>query len=183
MRNNPARTARYLIALALGLTVPALPVVAQVGKPSGPTTSSDRAGTAFNQLGTLLGKWRVADRDDHPLRIRFYLTSGGNTVVESWEVGDRVHSLTLYHRDGDDLLATHYCPQGNQPRMRFIPSDDGKLRFSFHDATDLDLESEQYQHDLWFDWSIEGLLNRGEIYKDGEGTEHPSQLVLVRTSK
>jgi len=31
--------------------------------------------------------------------------------------------LTLYHRDGNRLVLTHYCREGNQPGMQAKPFD------------------------------------------------------------
>jgi hypothetical protein len=47
--------------------------------------------------------------------------------------------VTVYHRDGTGLVATHYCSLGNQPRMRAAEaSADGKtIRFRFADITNL----------------------------------------------
>lgn len=137
---------------------------------------------AFDQMKALEGTWQVADREDHPLRIRFYPTARGTTLVESWEVEGRSHSLTLYHRDGDKLLATHYCPQGNQPRMDMVPGADGAIIFSFRDVTDYDPAGEQHQHDLSFDLSDTDRIIRSENYLDGDGNLHPSSLVLTRVS-
>lgn len=137
---------------------------------------------AFDQMKALEGTWQVADREDHPLRIRFYPTARGATLVESWEVEGRSHSLTLYHRNGDKLLATHYCPQGNQPRMDMVPDADGAITFSFRDVTDYDPAGEQHQHDLSFDLSNADRIIRSEHYLDGDGNLHPSSLVLTRVS-
>lgn len=100
----------------------------------------------------------------------------------TWEVEGRSHSLTLYHRDGDKLLATHYCPQGNQPRMDMALSADGVITFSFRDVTDFDPADEQHQHDLSFDLSDPDRITRSEHYLDGDGNLHPSGLVLTRVS-
>lgn len=140
------------------------------------------AAAAFEKLKALEGTWRPADNAEHPLRIRFYPSARGTTLVESWEVEGRSHSLTIYHRDGDTLLATHYCPQGNQPRMALAARDDGNIGFTFRDVTDLDAQTEQHQHDLSFDVSAVDKLVRSEYYRDGEGTLHPSQLVLARVT-
>jgi hypothetical protein len=47
--------------------------------------------------------------------------------------------VTMYHRDGTGLVATHYCSMGNQPRMRASEaSPDGKtIQFRFADITNL----------------------------------------------
>ncbi|MBP6627713.1 MAG: hypothetical protein KA187_09920, partial [Arenimonas sp.] len=97
-----------------------------------------------------------------------------------WDVNGRSHSLTIYHRDGDTLLATHYCPQGNQPRMALADGEKGSIGFTFRDVTDLDKKNEQHQHDLAFELVDADSLIRSETYRDGDGTMHPSQLVLER---
>jgi hypothetical protein len=102
--------------------------------------------------------WLSAEQPTSPLRIRFYLTAGGTVLVESWGARGKPHSLTLYHRDGAALLATHYCPQGNQPRLALAGRDKDGLHFAFKDATDLDPAKESHQHDLWFDLTIRSAL-------------------------
>ncbi len=122
------------------------------------------AATGFRQLSGLVGIWRDAERSESPLRIRFYLTAGGTVLVESWErAGGQPHSLTLYHRDGAALIATHYCPQGNQPRLALAPSAKG-LTFTFRDATDLDA-GESHLHDLGFDLTNPNRPIRSEVYR------------------
>jgi hypothetical protein len=140
------------------------------------------AETAFAQLSRLVGTWRPAEKPQSPLRIRFYLTAGGTVLVESWEARGKPHSLTLYHRDGAALLATHYCPQGNQPRLALSGRDAGGLHFAFRDATDLDSTKESHQHDLWFDLADPERPVRGEIYASKDGAGDHERLPLVRDS-
>lgn len=150
---------------------------------AGPSIATvDAASAAFDRLNALVGTWQVADREDHPLRIRFYRTAGGKTLVEAWEANGRSHSLTVYHRDGNTLLATHYCPQGNQPRMELAPGENGQIRFTFRDVTDLDAQKEQHQHELSFNLNAGDRIVRSEQYMDGEGNLHPSTLMLSRVA-
>jgi hypothetical protein len=138
------------------------------------------ANAAFDQLKQLVGRWRPADRADGSLTIHFTLTAGGTVLVESWErASGEPHSLTLYHRDGDTLLATHYCPQGNQPRLALAGRDAQGLHFTFRDATDLD-PAESHQHDLWFDLTDPNHPVRTEVYSSGKGPGAPERLYLVR---
>jgi hypothetical protein len=169
MKLRGARALAFLAA-ALALTPAAAP--------ARPAPEAVTAEDAFAQLSRLAGTWRPADRPDSPLIIRFYLTAGGTVLVESWEARGKRHSLTLYHRDGPALLATHYCPQGNQPRLAFAGRDKHGLHFTFHDATDLDPATESHQHDLWFDLTDPERPVRGEVYsgKDGPGEQERLQL-------
>ena len=140
-----------------------------------PATPADQA---FARLSALAGTWRPADRPESPLRIRFYPTAGGTVLVEEWTRAGQPHSLTLYHRDGAALIATHYCPQGNQPRMALAGRDANGLHFAFRDATDLDPASEGWQHDLWFDLADPASPVRSEIYHD-EGQPQPRQTLRL----
>jgi len=35
--------------------------------------------------------------------------------------------VTVYHMDGPDLIATHYCALGNQPRLKYQGGKDPKV--------------------------------------------------------
>jgi hypothetical protein len=139
---------------------------------------TSRAATAFRQLSALAGTWRNAEQPKSTLRIRFYLTAGGTVLVESWErAGGEPHSLTLYHRDGANLVATHYCPQGNQPRLSLAPSAK-TLAFTFRDASDLDA-GESHLHDLSLDITNPDRPIRSETYRK-DGKAENSVLNLTR---
>ena len=77
-------------------------------------------------------------------------------------------------------MATHYCPQGNQPRLTLSPTSAAKvLRFRFLDATDLDAEKEAYVKAIAFDISQKDTVIRSETYRQA-GKDEASQLRLVR---
>lgn len=143
----------------------------------------DSAAVAFDRMKSLVGTWRVAGKPQSPLRVRFSLTAGGTVLVEEWLRGDKPHSLTIYHRDGGSLMAVHYCPQGNQPRLLAKPTNDSKtIEWRFLDAADLDAARESYLVALGFDFGQPGQLRRAETYRAAEGDE-TSELVLVRDSE
>jgi hypothetical protein len=140
----------------------------------------DRAATSFADLKQLVGVWRQIDKPQSPLRIRFSLTAGGTVLVEEWLRGDQPHSMTLYHRDGPNLMATHYCPQGNQPRLiASLPVKGDLLQFSFRDATDLDAAQESHLVQLDFAFTGPDRITRAETYRQG-GTDESSELRLAR---
>ena len=145
-----------------------------------PAPQAVSADQAFTELSKLVGTWRGSDQSESPLRIRFYLTAGGTVLVESWErTAGQPHSLTLYHRDGAKLIATHYCPQGNQPRLSLTVTGT-KFNFAFRDATDLDA-GESHLHQLGFDLVDANHPVRTETYrKDGKAEQ--SVLYLVRAA-
>ena len=140
-----------------------------------PSTSAMR----FETITALAGEWQVQEHAS--LRIVFEPTAGGSVIIERWMAGERMHSLTIYHIDGERLIATHYCPQGNQPRLASTDSDNSKIRFSFLDATGLD-PNESYQHDLSLERNADGTVSRAETYWGPDGAGEESTLTLVRVA-
>jgi hypothetical protein len=163
-------------AIAATIMVCALAGNAPVVAEEGPSRSSIQ----FKTISALTGEWRVAEHAS--LRIVFEPTAGGSVIIERWMLGERMHSLTIYHVDGQRLIATHYCPQGNQPRLAATASDDGEIRFTFLDATDLD-PNESYQHDLSFERKADGTVLRAETYWGPGGAGDESTLTLVHAAR
>jgi hypothetical protein len=121
---------------------------------------------AFDELKQLVGTWRPADKPDSALRVVFALTAGDSVLTESWSAPDH-SSMTVYHLDGETLLATHYCPRANQPRLALQRrQEDGTLRFEFRDATGLDEPGEYYEYLLTLRRDDAGRLVRGEVYAE-----------------
>lgn len=140
----------------------------------------DPPAVGFAALKTLVGAWKRADDANSPLRVHFALTAGGSVLTESWTRDGQPHSLTVYHRDGADLIATHYCPQGNQPRLAMVSQVETDLvQFAFRDASDLDVDNEAHVVAISFDLSNDQRLLRQETYRLG-GKDEQSELVLVR---
>ncbi|MXO90702.1 hypothetical protein [Pontixanthobacter aquaemixtae] len=166
----------HKISFALAMGLCALPVSANSAEET-PTAATPAQ--QFSAITSLVGKWDVEGND--VLKIHFEATAGGSVIVEKWMAGDRMHSLTIYHMDGDRLLATHYCPQGNQPRLAAGLSLDGGIRLTFQDATDLD-SKESYQHDLHLSVKEDGSLIRSETYWGPEGAGDESSLMLTRAA-
>ncbi len=134
----------------------------------------------FEDIKALKGLWSVAETER--LTIRFELTANNTVVLERWETSSGLHSLTAYHMDGANIVATHYCPQGNQPRLvASAVQTAGKIAFAFQDATDLDA-TEEFQHDLAFEIKEGGTVVRSEIYSTDKATGPVSSYTLSRAS-
>lgn len=103
---------------------------------------------AFEQLKTLVGEWAMPDSDSDGApdgQVSYKLISAGSVVMET-VFPDQPHEMvTMYHMDGPDLLVTHYCAAGNQPRMKAKRTDDpGKVEFAFKDGTNMDPSKDMY---------------------------------------
>lgn len=160
-----------LYALAT-IALPAA-LAAQPDQDSEPLTPAQQ----FEQIRSWEGRWQVTETP--ALKIVFEATARGSAMVERWETQSGLHSMTIYHMDGDALIATHYCPQGNQPRLESRSASSGEIRLTFRDVTDLDA-GESHAHELWFTPAADGTLQRSEVYRGKDGPQPPSIYTLSR---
>lgn len=102
-----------------------------------------RAGSAthpgWEKLKSLVGVWEGKHGDTGSGTISYKLVSNGTALMETMSAPGEVEMVTMYHPDGERLMATHYCSGNNQPRMRTgAPAGEPKqLTFSFLDATNV----------------------------------------------
>ncbi len=139
------------------------------------------ASKLFSQLKSLVGVWKKEGGTNSKFYIDFELTANETVLIETWYRNNKKHSLTLYHLNGNDLIATHYCPQGNQPRLQLsMDSTSNNISFQFLDITNLGNKSDSYQHSLGFEinQSFNKVIRR-EIYLSQVG-EEASVLKLIR---
>ena len=121
-----------------------------------PASPQPPPNAAWDKLKALVGDWKgtyvgadVGEGADGmgEVRISYRLVSNGTTLMETMDSGHDTSMVTMYHVDGNRLLATHYCAAGNQSRMAAGGlSPDGKtLSFRFVDATNVTPDSEVMQ--------------------------------------
>ena len=99
------------------------------------------AAAAFDQLKTLAGEWEATTIENGQTisaPVTFRLASGGSALMSDLAPGTSHEMITMIHRDGDELLATHYCLTGNQPRLRAVlGGDSNTVAFALKDVTNL----------------------------------------------
>ena len=78
--------------------------------------------------------------------------------------------VTVYHRDVDQLMLTHYCHVGNQPRMRTKGVDDFcELFFDFAGGTNLDPARDTHMHSLRMRFiDADHVHSEWQLYRDGK---------------
>ncbi len=158
---------RFAIALLLALPAAAV--------------ADETAADAFVALSGLQGRWEGEFSNGRKHTVDYRLSAGGSVLVETWTLGPGRESITMYHLDGDRLLATHYCPQGNQPRLTLVDDGDPKrLSFAFFDGTGLQPTDGWHQDSFWIEVKGEALYLRDEVYapndpanKEQEGDSPP----------
>src|SRR3984893_738473 len=67
---------------------------------------------------------------------RFQLVSDGSVLAAWLGEGSPHEMVTMFHMDGNQLMATHYCAAHNQPRMALVNGgDQNRLVFTFKEWT------------------------------------------------
>jgi hypothetical protein len=107
------------------------------------------AAAAYDRMKALVGDWIDVDgmygmKDQ--VAVTYRLTGNGTTVVETSFIGTPHEMITMYSRDGDDLVLTHYCAAGNQPRMRARTFDGATIEFAYDGGTNLDPAKDMHMH-------------------------------------
>lgn len=75
--------------------------------------------------------------------------------------------MSVYHLDHGALMLTHYCAQGNQPRLRAALIGDDSIVFRFLDATNvLDGQAVLVEKMLHF---RDAQLEQTEVYRQPDG--------------
>jgi hypothetical protein len=84
----------------------------------------------FEAMKKLVGDWVVDDgnaKADSPVVSSFKLISNGSVLHETLFPGAAHEMVTVYHMDGPDLICTHYCALGNQPKLKMQAGKDPKV--------------------------------------------------------
>lgn len=106
------------------------------------------AKAALERMKQLVGEWQAAPPT--PWTMTYRLTGGGSAVVETLFPGTEQEMTSVYHLDGDELVMTHYCASGNQPRMKLdrAASKPDKLQFVFTGGTNIQ-DDVPHAHQGW----------------------------------
>jgi hypothetical protein len=127
-----------LIALVAGAC--AFPVASAQEQP-GMKMSVVAQTPEWQKLRALVGEWEGVTEFDGkrmPVHVEMRMTGDGSTVMHVQGKGTPYEMVTMFHPDGDRLLATHYCAAHNQPRMALVKgAAPNQMTFEFVDGTNI----------------------------------------------
>ena len=135
MPSVAVRTITLFVAAALAAALIADDKPARRGE-----KDTSEAAKRIERLKKLAGAWQgVEGEEGEPGGNVFYrVISGGSAVAEFLLPGTEHEMVSMYHRDGDALLMTHYCAVGNQPRLKARPGGpENEITFEFMDGTNI----------------------------------------------
>lgn len=140
----------------------------------------------LEKLKKLAGTWVEADKDGKPTDTVvsvIKVTAAGSTVHETLFPGQPHEMVSVYHLDKGDLVMTHYCSLGNQPRMKADPkSPANQIKFDFVGGTNLDPAKDMHMHGGTLTIvDADHIEFSGEAWVDGKpAKDHCATMKLVR---
>jgi len=169
-----------LLGLALAISSPVL-VAEEKAKPAA-------TGPSFDKLKKLVGDWVLLDKDGKPtdtIAASIKLTAAGSVIQETLFPGAPHEMVTMYHMDGKDLMLTHYCALGNQPRMKAEQNTAAnKFVFKYSGATNLKSENDMHMHEGTLTIVDDDHYNAEWVgYEKGKPGNHSGSFKLERKKK
>jgi hypothetical protein len=110
----------------------------------------------FERFKQLAGEWvGKSDKPEHgaegALRAVFKVTSAGSAVEETMLPGTEHEMINMIHPDGDDIVLTHYCAEGNQPEMKAPDKIEGKdVAFQFVRGGNMKSINDSHMHNVTY---------------------------------
>ena len=103
----------------------------------------------LEKLKALEGEWIDVDGvfgAKGAVAVTYKVTGGGTTVLEAFPVKTPAEMVTVYHLDGNDLVLTHYCSDGTQPRMRSKGLVGNTVAFDFAGGSNIEPAKTSHMH-------------------------------------
>lgn len=95
--------------------------------------SAQTSDEVFDQLKSLAGEWsgtlHRSTGEEGALKLTYSLRSNGSSILEESDT-DGVAMLTIFNKQEESLLLTHYCALMNKPVSKLVSSADGVLSFT-----------------------------------------------------
>ena len=114
----------------------------------------------LEQFKALKGVWDAdIDGDAKPdTTIEYRIVGAGSAVVETLFGGTDHEMVTVYHMNGKELMCTHYCAAGNQPRLVAARISKDSVVFEMKDITNLANDKATHMHAVTFTFNADGTV-------------------------
>jgi len=125
---------------------------------------------AFERFRSLKGPWHGESSQGWEARIEFEVIARGSTVIQrsNFAAHPMETMVTAFHRDGKELVLTHYCVAGNQPRLVARDFGEEDLAFVWRDGTNLVSRDEGHMDSVRYRFpDPDKMTARWSWYQDG----------------
>ncbi len=125
---------------------------------------AQNAQTAYDTMKSLQGTWSIHSTGKGLPIVMTYNTESKESVVTE-QFGKE---LSVFYRDGRDLLMTHFCNIGNQPRLRLKSGSNPNIfKFEMFDITNLSDPNAAHVQRIVYEFINDRRLHLTIIWKRG----------------
>ncbi len=129
----------------------------------------------FEVVKTLVGTWQGSKQaldGQETIIVEYALTARGTAVIERVFPGTPKEMISIYTQDGHQMVMTHYCLLGNQPRMRTSsPVTGNSITMSYIDGTGMHSLQNKHMHELTLTLIDDRHINQEwTVYENGRET-------------
>ncbi len=138
------------------------------------------AAVAFERLRGLDGEWSAVTPEG-VATIDYRVAAADSIVVEHLFPGTEHEMMTVYHMDGPDLVATHYCSAGNQPRFKLEQPGESpdRLHFAFNGGSNM-APGDGHIHEGWLRFVDAGHVEAEWAFWKDQKLEHSTTFSMTR---
>ena len=124
--------------------------------------------TAFETFKGFEGKWAIrSGQKTLPFEMTYEIGSKGSIVTEQFG-----KELSVFYRDGGNLLMTHFCNAGNQPRLRLRENTGpGVFEFQMFDITNLQSADADHVEKVVYRIVDDKTIDLEIVWKNGKSEE------------
>jgi hypothetical protein len=117
----------------------------------------------------LVGEWITTNAASRTIKVSYRVISGGSALLETFTTASGKETATVYHTDGDGLMLTHYCAQGNQARLRATEAAPQRIVFTLESATNVKPD-QGVMNEMILTFK-DGAFDQETLYKSPQGDD------------
>ena len=125
-----------------------------------------KAPAGLDQLKQLAGEWEGLNTKGKTVRATYKVISGNTAVMETLIPPDEQEMVTVFYPNGKQLLMTHYCTTGNQPRMRAAVANEKEVQFNLIDITNLPTPNTGHMGRMQIEFVDANHINESWIWRE-----------------
>ena len=127
----------------------------------------------FELVKELVGTWQGSKQTldgQEIITVEYILTAKGTAVIERMYPGTPKEMVSIYAQDGHQMVMTHYCLLGNQPRMRTgSPVNGNSMTLSYIDGTGMRSFHDKHMHELTLTFIDDRHINHEwTVFENGQ---------------
>lgn len=179
------RSAWLVAALSMATLTATIAADEQANQSTAGAGATSEADQRLERIKKLAGAWESEDQDGDgkaDTQVYYRIISGGTAVAEFLMPGTDHEMVSMYHKDNETLVLTHYCALGNQPRMRARAGGDAnQIIFEFSDGTNMKSRDEMHIDGLHLTFvDDDHVVAAWKAYANGKPAEHAPSFKLSR---